>query len=173
MSADHAAVASAIASAVAALAAWAAVLQASRWQRRQRLPWLHIEVAEGLDTGTVRLRIENGGGGIARGVWFWVREGSQAVVSGLPPHGLLAAGKGVSIATRLQATGRDAEAVVICRSGPRIHAWDAAGRHKKWRLNWWAFPKPGSNQTIVNRFYPHAPDIGSLRLLPYQQVEED
>jgi hypothetical protein len=172
VSTEKAAVVSAIASAIAAVAAWAAVLQSTRWQRRQREPWLHVQVSQLLDLQRIRVRIDNSGGGIAQEAAFWVREGGAAATSGIPPHGSIAPGKGVTLMTGLQPTGdRFAEAVVICRSGPRVHAWDAAGRHKSWRLNRWAFRKPGSNEQIVHRFYPQAPSIHTLRLAGYD-VEE-
>jgi hypothetical protein len=170
-SAEKAAVASATASAVAALAAWAAVAQASRWQRRQREPWLHIQVSEmmGPAQRVIRVRIDNSGAGIAQEALLWVREGPNAVASGVPPHGSIAPGHGVTLNTGLApVAARSAEAVVVCRSGPRIHAWDAGGRHKSWRLNRWAFPRPGSTERIIHRFYPHAPPIDELTLVGYE-----
>ncbi len=45
--------------------------------------------------------------------------------------------------------------------------WDAAGRTKRWRLNWWALRKPHSNERIVRRFYPDIPPVAALRVVGY------
>jgi hypothetical protein len=169
VSAETAAVVSAFASAVAALAAWAAVAQAVRWQRRQREPWLTIDVSEMLGSGLIRVRIENTGGGVAQAAVFWVREGSEVCSSGIPPSGSLSPGGHIDFRPDLTPSeSRLAEAVVICRFGRWIHAWDAAGRHKKWLLNAaWRKLRKSSNEVIVHRFYPHAPLIDQLRLVGF------
>jgi hypothetical protein len=172
---DNATLAATCAAAVAAIASWAAVWQAGRWQRRQREPWLHIQVSQDLGSGRIGVRVDNAGGGIAQEAVFWVCEGAHACTTGLPPYGSLAPGRSVSMLTRLQATPgtHHSFAAVICRSGPRIHAWDAGNRHKSWRLNKWAFPKPGSSEAIVHRFYPDTPAIEDLRLVGYTNVQTD
>jgi hypothetical protein len=89
-------------------------------------------------------------------------------MSGVPPHGSLGPSQGVTLTTALTHLPRaSAQAVVIYRSGPRIHAWDAGGRHKSWRLNKWALRKPGSNATITRRFYPDARGIDQLTWVGY------
>jgi hypothetical protein len=172
--ADWAAV-SATAAAIAALASWGAVMQTSRIQRRQLSPLLSIQAATIIDHGNVRIHVENSGGAIALGVWFWVREGAEVCVGGLPPHGSLAPGHGVTVLSALTSGDSEyQEAVVICRSGPRLHAWDAGGRHKTWRLREpirWL--RKVSNETIVHRFYPQAPATEDLEMVRYELERAD
>lgn len=161
---------SAIASAVAAIASCLAVMQATAEQRRRRRPHLFIQPSNVMqpDGGNlIRLRIENGGEGVARAVYFYAREGQTVCASGLPPDGLLAGLKGVTINTALTpGKSRLAEAVVLCRVGNRIHAWDAAGRHMSRTLR---FPRLRrfSNETLVRKFYPDAPSIDTLTMVGY------
>jgi hypothetical protein len=165
---------SAIASAVAAVAAWAAVAQATREQRQRRKPHLFIQSSNALLPGGssfIRLRVENGGEGVAREVWFYSRSGDTVCVSGLPPHGVLAGRSGVTLNTHLASSkGRFQEAVAICRIGNRMHAWDAAGRHTSRTLR---FPKlrPFSNDTFVRHFYPEAPELETLTVVGYEPVD--
>jgi hypothetical protein len=151
--AEKAAVASAIASAVAAVAAWAAVRQAGRWQRRQLEPLLNIQVSEVIDVGFIRIRVENTGGGFAREARLWVRQDPYACYTGVPPHGSVGPGAGVTLSTTMPPTKADVQGVVICRYGPRLFAWDVVGRHKRWRFNRWALWQPSSDANAVRRFY--------------------
>jgi hypothetical protein len=159
---DWATLGSSIAAAIAAIAAWAAVIQSSRWQRRQRAPELNIQVSEILGSNVeIRVRIENSGGGFARQAYFWVREGPAVCASGVPPHGSLGAGQGVTVRPHMSRVGQPyVEAVVWCHFGRRIHAWDAGGRHKSWILNaLWRKISRINDEGIVRRFYRDAPPV--------------
>jgi hypothetical protein len=174
-----AALGSAVAAAVAALASWASVVHATRMHKRQLAPWLSIDVAQVLDAPGERailVSVENSGGGIAKEVWLWARENRKACVTGLPPRGALGPGRGVTLRTGLSAGQlATAEAVVICRHGSRLHAWDAAGRHKSWRLDrtFGGLRSLPSNEDMVRAFYPRAPTVTSLQLVGYEVERAD
>jgi hypothetical protein len=170
VSPETAAVISATASAVAALAAWAAVAHAVRWQRRAREPWLVISVSHFVGEGRIRVRIENTGGGAGQLASFWVREGRYVCASGVPSAGVLGPGERVQLRPEMLWGGsKYVEAVVIGRFGRWIHAWDAGSRHKKWLLNRaWRKLRPVSDEAIVHRFYPDAPPIDQLRPVTFE-----
>src|SRR5918996_4210380 len=88
--------------AIAATASWIAVRQTRRDFRLSRQPELEIRVIEGLDTGTVKVLIQNHGRGAARGVKFVVVEGDDAIYGFLPPDATLGAGQSRTLFTPIQ-----------------------------------------------------------------------
>lgn len=170
--ADQAAIASAAAAAVAAVASWASVAQASRLQRRSIEPRLHIQVSIELDAAPgkrVKVRVENSGGGFAQEALFYVREGSRACVGGLPPHGSLGAGQGVTLVTGLEPVGDKVEALVTWKYGAKVYAQAGAPAHRKsWSRRKWAFWAPKTSAEIAHRFFPDAPPLDQLTPVAYK-----
>lgn len=78
-------VASAAFGAVAAGAAWAAVLQVVRERRERQKPDLYIEITETVPTGRIGVQIVNYGGPAKR-VSFVVVEGEQALLGHPQPR---------------------------------------------------------------------------------------
>jgi hypothetical protein len=156
------------AAAVAALASWASVAQSSRWQKRERQPELSIDLSQNLDTNQIQIRVTNTGGGIAKGVNFWALEGSMICAGGLPPHATLAPGAGVTLSTSLIPVkgSRNVRAVVMCRGGDYMHAWTAAGIHRKWPLRTLGFDrKAPSFNDQVRELYPDVGDPAAYTLV--------
>jgi hypothetical protein len=56
----------------------------------------------------------------------------------------------------------------MCRAGRFMHAWSAAGVHRKWPLQWWRFErKAPSYSDMVRGFYPHVGDPTGYQLVTY------
>jgi hypothetical protein len=153
---EWATVASTAFTALAAGAAWATVRQSARERREARIPALHVEVTEDLDSGAIGFHIENYGGDLAKLVSFVVVEGTQVAAGFLPPAAILRSGEGATMRTALASTGsHQAKAVVICHdaAGRYVHAWDVTGQHKQWRRRRWP-ERPKGGEWILRKFYP-------------------
>jgi hypothetical protein len=61
-------------------------------------------------------------------------------------------------------------AAVICRHGPYLFAWDAAGRRQRVHLD--RIRSGVSNETLFHRFYPKAPSVNDLEVYKYAFVRE-
>lgn len=163
---------SAGAAAIAAIAACAAVVLEHRARQREREPLLTIGVSGILDEGgRERITVENSGGGLAREVSFLVVAGTGCCMGGLPPTGTLGPGKRVVLdAAYPPSAAREVVAAVMCRYGPYMMAWDAAGRHERVHLN--RIHRPVSNADLFRRFYPDAPDTDQLHPYRYKLMDE-
>jgi hypothetical protein len=133
---DWAPVASAGMAAIAALASWVAVSQTRRTAQQAQIPELEITVLEGLDTGEIKIHLENYGQGAARSVRFCVVEGGSAAIGALPPTGNLRAGDSRTLLTALTPSkAKDGVALVACRDAfGRTHAWGTGDKYKRWNL---------------------------------------
>lgn len=118
-----------VASAVAALGSWAAVLLARRAAREARAPRLHIQFITG-SCGTVGATVTNVGEGAAVGTCLYLAQ---------PPHylhaalfdGLLFPGEARHVSCLLPRSAADAEALTFCRDrGAFAHYWNVHERHK-------------------------------------------
>ena len=162
---------SAVAAAVAAIAAWATVYVEHRARKRAREPALTISIAQSLDGGPERITVENEGGGVAREVNFLVISGPNVCFGGLPPTGTLGPGKRIVLAAGYPATMEHAPVVaaVICRFGPYMMAWDAAGRHERQHLD---RTSGISQHDMLRRFYPDVPPVDALSPYRYELLRE-
>lgn len=130
--ADWAPAASAAFAAVAALASWVVVRQTRRDFVAARQPDLEITVIENLDTGAVKIHIQNHGKAAGRGVKFVVVQQDTAAYGFLPPDATLAAGESRMLRTPMVADSeRAAVGMVLCNDGDGyVHAWKVDGQHK-------------------------------------------
>lgn len=153
---DWAPVASAGFAAIAAIASWIAVRQTRRDFVASRKPDLEITLIENMDTGALKIHIQNHGRGSARNVRFIVVEPEAAAVGHLPPNTTLAPGEGRTLLTPMQSSGdrHPVVAAVLCNDGDGyVHIWKVDGRHKCWKLSWrWNYSL--SDQGIFEKFYP-------------------
>lgn len=163
---------STVAAAIAALAAWATVYTERRWRRRAAEPLLTISVSQVIDPlggpASIRVAVENTGGGVAREAYVWVREGDTIATSGLPPTGSIGPGRRVIMKTGLSPVGRDAEAVVVCYFDKYVLAWDAAAREYRASRKRWKTKRESRAHTL-DHFYPGA---GALKEQMYQLLME-
>ena len=98
--------------------------------------------------------------------------GSAVCLGGLPPTGTLAPGKRVVLNAKYPPApdmNEPAVAVVICRFGPYLMAWDAAGRHERQHLD---RTRGVSNEDMFRRLYPDAPRIADLDAYGYTLVPD-
>lgn len=157
--------------ALAAGASWVAVQQTRRDFVAARRPDLEISVIEGLDTGSVKIHIQNHGKGAARNAKFVVVQKDEAAIGFLPPNATLAPGESRTLLTPMGADpDRAAIAVVSCNDGDGyVHAWKVDGRHRKWKLSrpWNASL---SDEQIFKDFYPET-DPFSRTLVRYRVAD--
>ena len=60
-------------------------------------------------------------------------------------------------------------AAVICRFGPYMMAWDAAGRHERQHLD---RTSGISQHDMLRRFYPDVPPVDALSPYRYELLRE-
>jgi len=158
-------VASAGAAALAAAASWVAVLQSRRAWTAERLPEIQMQALVDPSTRKVSVQVYNAGGGLGRDVVVFLVEGDRYLVANIPPHGMLAPGRGVLLETPLvkqgQLTGRMVGVAVCSDSARTVHAWTAGGGgYKRWRPGRLR-KKPVSNFDVFRALVPDV-DIESL-----------
>lgn len=129
---------------------------------------MEIQVIEGLDTGSVKILIHNHGRSAARGVKFVVVEGDDATYGFLPPDATLAPGERRTLLTPMHPSpDRESVAVVICHDGDGyLHAWNARGRHRRWKLTR-PWNRKLSDERVTKHFYPGI-DPFALNLVRHQ-----
>jgi hypothetical protein len=155
--------ATAVFSAVAAGAAWAAVRQTAFLNREARRPLLHLSTTGTAATGTMHAHIRNGGGGVAREVMiFLMFEGRpEAILGALPPEGMLAPGAAIRLELpwSLADVGRRLAlgAVVCTDTHGDLFSWTGGGASRHWRARRLK-RHPVSNLEVVRSFFPDAPD---------------
>ena len=84
----------------------------------------------------------------------------------------------MTLKTGLVATSSsdEAMAVVVCRVGKRLHAWNMFGDHKSWRITksrlGWAgdADDPLGMDDVIHHFYSEAPSIADVRVASYLAV---
>jgi hypothetical protein len=161
------------AAAVAAIAALATVYVEHRARARAREPSLSIGVAHVFGR-CERITVENEGGGVARDVNFFVISDPHFYGGALPPTSTLAPGKRIVIDSVDPPSSVEVFAVVTCRWGPYLMAWNLGGRHERHRIRRWS---PAAHQDLVAAVggpspetiksfskvsgYQHRPDLSS------------
>jgi hypothetical protein len=129
------------------------------------------------NTRSVSLQVINGGGGIAHAAVVILVEGDQYVIGYVPPHGMLAPGRGVVLETPLTKQGEmmgRMVGVAICADRARnVHAWTAAGTgYRRWSPKALK-KKPISNFDIFSALIPEV-DLQSLEaVLPTGWADAD
>src|SRR5438067_1954204 len=121
----------------------AAMLEPRRVQRRrawmaERLPEIEMQALVDPSTRNIRVQVYNSGGGIGREAVVFLVEGDRYLVANIPPHGMLAPGRGVLLETPLvkqgELTGRMVGVAICSDSARTVHAWTASGTaYKRWR----------------------------------------
>jgi hypothetical protein len=155
--------ATAVFSAVAAGAAWAAVRQTAVLHREARRPLLHLSTTGSASTGKVHAHIRNGGGGVAREVMvFLMIEGRrEAMLQHLPPEGMLAPGAAIRLElpwTVADTEGRDALGLVLCTdTHGDLFAWTAGGASRHWRARRLK-RRPVQRGEVIRSFFPEVPE---------------
>lgn len=142
---------SAAAGGLAALASWRSVLQSRRLFLQGLLPELAIEVTEDIATGQTRIHVENAGAGIARRVMYYVVDGNEVTIGGMP---FIRAGEGETLATGFaQKQDQRCQGIVMCddREG-RVQAWSNNGAHRSWKRRRWP-ERPKGGLWIFDRFF--------------------
>ncbi len=160
---EWAPVASAALSAVAALAAWAAVrLNWKQW-RASQTPELRGQAVHRQKTDELKFTILNGGAGAARGVGFCVAVGEEYVAGFADPNmgGFLNPGERVTVTTQLT-PGEEStvRGVVTCDDvAGYYHSWSIHPvRHRVWRTTFLRRPLkeyPSGKEALQH----HHPDI--------------
>lgn len=166
--ADWAPAVSAALAAVAALASWVAVRQTRRDFVAARQPDLELSVIENLDTGAVKIHIQNHGKAAARNVRFVVVQQGATAYGFLPPDATLAAEESRMLRTPMPADAdRAAIGVAWCNDGDGfVHAWKIDGTHRRWKLSRrWNYTL--SDEGIFHKFYPGI-DPFDLTLVRYE-----
>ena len=168
-------VGAAVFAAIAAGASWAAVRQTRKIWREGRLPLLYANITITAPTGQLTAHVRNGGGGVARGAWVFALEGSEALLTGLPPEGMLAPGASVRLLMpwhRTSNIGAESQMVTWCSdAGGTLHAWAGGGAYNKWS-NRHVKRHPVTSEEIVRHFFPEMPAIGLLTRVNYTTFEE-
>ena len=155
--------ATALFSAIAAGAAWAAVRQTAVLNREAQRPLLHLSTTASAATGKVHAHIRNGGGGVAREVMvFLMFEGQRdAMLQTLPPEGMLAPSAAIRLElpwTTPEVEGRDTLGLVLCTDAHGdLFAWTGGGASRHWRARRLK-SRPVSRLEVVRTFYPEVPD---------------
>jgi hypothetical protein len=144
-------VVSAAAGGLAAVASWRSVLQSRRLSLQGLLPELAIEVTEDITTGRTDIHIENAGSGIARRVMYYVVDGDEVTIGGMP---FIRAGEGATLETGfVPKHDKRCQAVVMCddREG-RVQAWSNKGGHRSWKRRRWP-ERPKGGLWSFDRFF--------------------
>jgi hypothetical protein len=161
-------VASTVFAAVAGVGSATAAWVIYRQWRASSTPALSVDLVEVLPKGTIFLNVVNYGGPTKK-VSFAVIEGEQACLSFLPPHGFLGPGDSRQVQICVDSAGSQQAAVVygFDLEGRYVHAWAANGTAQRWRARssrWRRRPTDLSAVSILQRFYPGAPDPTTLEL---------
>lgn len=150
-----------ISAAIAALASWASVLQASRLARESNSPHLQIQKIVDPQTETIGAVITNAGGGAGRGVGIFLTH-PPYYVHGAIGHGFLFPGETRQVLTPIPATEVETDVLVFCRDNASIpHYWNANEDHrtlKTWR------GKPKHRRDIPEVFREFHPPVNTADL---------
>jgi hypothetical protein len=148
-------------SAIAAGAAWAAVAQNNRINRRANQPALRVQLIRDPGTGFYGGVIANVGEGVASGVGFAIAD-RETVIAGYAGHGFLRPGQAVEVlAASPPHTGEEfpTRGVAICRDRFGIpNDWTSAGDHfqrykRRWRSGFQKRPEYTDYiELLCNRF---------------------
>jgi hypothetical protein len=150
-------------SAVAAGAAWAAVSQNNRVNRRSSQPSLRIQLISDPKTGFYGGVIVNAGDGVASGVGFSIAD-KETVISGHIGHGFLSPGQAVQVLAGKPPAATDEKfkmrGVAMCRDRFGIpHDWTSAEVHherykRSWRLGFRKRPEYFQYIELLCRRFP-------------------
>lgn len=162
-------------SAVAAGAAWAAVAQNNRVNRRANQPSLRLQPIVDPQTGCYGGVIINTGDGVASGVGFVIAD-RETVIAGHAGHGFLRPGQAVQVlAGRAPATAEDRFAirgVAICRDRFGIpNDWTSAEDHhvrykRSWRSGFQKRPEYTEYIELLCKRFPDWTDKADLTQIP-------
>jgi hypothetical protein len=157
--------------AAAAIASWIAIRQTRRDFLATLQPDLEITVIENLDTGEIKIHLQNHGRAPARNVKFVVVQGQDATYGFLPPNATLAPGEGTMLSTPMRSqSDQPSIAVAICNDARGyVHAWKVDGQHKKWKLSR-PWNRSLSDQKVFNSFYAGI-DPFALNLVRHEVVD--
>lgn len=154
--ADWAAVGAAVATSVAAIAAWRASSIAARTYRASKEPQLRFQPIKRIPAGTLDFHIQNVGGGPAEQVILYVVAEPNLWAIPIPPSGFLLAGEGATFATTTRMTSdvdEQMRAVVACLdSAQQWHIWSRDGRHERITDRRWRRRTRGANE-MFERMY--------------------
>jgi hypothetical protein len=145
--ADSAQVASAVFTAGAAYAAWAAVKQTREAAREANEPDLTMQVLVNADTGMVEVLVINAGGGLAKGCLMVMTTPSHKLNTYLD-NGLLRPDEQFHIYTTIPDPGQRETKVAIMAHSPRDNgwAWNHLGARRAIK-----FPKADDPEQLTGR----------------------
>ena len=167
----------AVFTAVAAIAAWAAVAQVARDRRAAQKPELHIEVTYRVPSGDMFLNVFNEGGP-AKMVRFIVIEGDAVCLGNLPPTAFLRRGEHPRDRPDLKAQSEAAMAMIVGADLATrfVYARTPNGQERRWRI-WGRFPwSPAPDvkmDSMLRTFFPDAPNMEELQTVSYELAPAD
>ena len=159
--------ASTIFAAIAAVGSGVAAFVMYRQWLAGTTPALTVDIAQYQPRGIIQMTLVNYGAAVKK-VSIAVIEGNQACLAFLPPHGFMSPGERSRLTLGLDPSGKD-EMVAVAYGfdvrGDWVYAWAANGQSGRWRARSGRFrrrPTDLSVVSILQRFYPHAPDPMAL-----------
>ena len=158
------ALASAVFAAIAAAGSAGAAWVMYRSWAAGVVPAVSLDLAESPE-GVLVLTIHNFGAP-AKKLTYAVIEGTNICAESIP-HGFLETGGRVRIKVDMPSAGRTVIAVAYAfdLSARHFYAWAANGQSGRWRARHgrlWRKPTDATQQDILKRFYPQAPDHAEL-----------